>query len=250
MPHLVMEAQHSATVVARIGRSLALFSVLGFACGCSSARRLDPEAAIASYSLSMRFRFEPGVTDPGFLAQIAPGDILAFRDEDDAGGFWAALKSGLSRRCQVAIAIPYPRGEVRVLSSDSEQGAFIESVQGASASRPFAVYTYGEPGLLDPRRLTIFADRVLLLGRLDYDWSALFWMGSTVTPNTISEIGDEYTDAACVAAALHFAGLSLDRAAGGIVSPGDVVYSVARRNLNGPRTSPSRRGRAADRDGF
>ena len=66
-------------------------------------------------------------------------------------------------------------------------------------------------------------------------------------------MSDEYTDATVVAAALHFSGLSLDRAWKGVVTSADIIHSEARRNLNGPAVTqrgvdPQTGRRARDRE--
>ena len=72
------------------------------------------------------------------------------------------------------------------------------------------------------------------MGRLAYKWTAIIGLNPELCPNNLQEVSDSYTCSTVVAAALHFSGLSLDRAWRGIVTPGDIIYSVARRNLNGP----------------
>jgi hypothetical protein len=215
------------------GAVLIACSILAAGCG-SSARRLDPEHAGEEYLAGMKFRFQPGVTDPAILKQIQPGDIIAFSSGEDSGGSSTVLGMALSRVSHVAIVFPFYHGKVRVLSADSEQGVYIDTVENCVRGRNFFDFAF-PPGLLVPERLTMFAERAVFLGRLDYDWSAMFGMNCNLTPNTLPEIGDEYTCATAVSAALHFAGLSLDRAWWGVVTPADIVFSVARRNVNGLR---------------
>ncbi|MGH9362987.1 MAG: hypothetical protein ACRD2T_13820, partial [Thermoanaerobaculia bacterium] len=131
------------------------------------------------------------------------------------------------------------RGKLAVLSADSDRGVYIGSVEECLRGRGFYVFAFPKL-LLDFERIDQFAERAVHLGRLDYDWSAVFGLNSNLTPNTPREIGDEYTCASVVAAALHYGGLTLDRAWRGVVTPGDVIFSTARRNLNGPRRPAER----------
>jgi hypothetical protein len=211
----------------------AWLAFLAAGCASAEARRLDPGHKAEVYTAQMKFRFEPGISPPTVLKRIQPGDIITFSAEDDSGGAFTALSAAVSQKGQVGLVYPFMKGKLRVLSADSEQGVFIDTVENMVKRRGFYVYSF-PPGLLDLKRIDQFADRAVDLGRLDYDWSGIIGWNSNLTPNTITQIGDEYTDASVVAAALHFAGLSLDRAWRGVVTPGDIIFSPARRNTNGP----------------
>ncbi len=212
----------------------AILAILLLAAGCASqkSRRLDPVYANETCTAELKFRYKPGTTDPGILMKFEPGDIVAFSSGDDSSAFGAALSSAMSQVSHVAIVIPLNK-KLRVLSADSDRGVDIDTIEGCVKDRAFFVFAFPS-GLLAFDRLTDFAERAVFLGRLDYDWSAIFGMPSNLMPNTLQEVGDEYTCSTVVAAALHFSGLSLDRGWKGIVSPGDIIHSTARRNLNGP----------------
>lgn len=183
---------------------------------------------------SLKLHFEPGVTDPAEIERIAAGDIIAFRGDEassDGSLMWASALGGYSH---VALVFPILEDKLRVITADSNRGVEIDSIERCIGGKEFYVFAFPE-GNLDFGRLALFAQRARLLGRLDYDWSAaLFGWNSNVTPNTLPEVEDEYTCATVVAAALHFSGLSLERAycPCQIISPADIVFSSARRNLN------------------
>jgi hypothetical protein len=217
--------------------------------GCSSSdRRLDPVYSSEKYSLELKFRYQPGLTDPGILKRFQPGDILTFSLDESSFAVGSALSDGFSQVGQVGIIFPL-HDKLRVLSADSERGTYVDTMENHLKGRGFYVLSY-PPGLLDFDRLNQFAARATFLARMDYDWSAAFGIHSNLTPNTLPDVGDEYTDATVVGAALHFSGLSLDRAWKGVVTAADIVHSVARRNLNGPAV-PGRsegNGRKKDRE--
>ena len=221
-------------VVRSASRVAALFPAL-LACACESptVRNLDPRHRSEVYRAELKLIYEPGVTDPALLGRIEAGDLLAFSGDDDKGGSATAFLTAASKLSHVALVYPFDKYRLRVISSDSEQGVYIDTLEKCVRGRNFYVFSF-PPGLLDQKRIAIFAERAVHLGRLDYDWSGIFGFNSNLTPNSVQEVGDEYTCASCVAAALHYAGLSLDRAWKGVVTPGDVVFSPARRNLNGP----------------
>jgi len=203
------------------------------AVGCSaSARRLDPVYAGETSRAALKFHFERGVTDPGILRKIEPGDLVAFSSTDPKSGSLTVLMAALSQVGHVAIVFSMGK-KLRALSADSERGVYVDTLESCIQNRSFYVFSF-PPGLLDLSRLNQFASRAVFMGRLDYDWSAVFGLNSNLTPNILLEAGDEYTCSTVVAAALHFSGLSLDRAWWGIITPGDIIYSIARRNLNGP----------------
>jgi hypothetical protein len=210
-------------------------ALLGLTAGCSAkARRLDPDHADEEYRARMKLRYERGVTSPALLARIEPGDIIASSADDDSGGSSTAWGIALSQIPHVAIVFPFYQGrKLRLLTADSENGVYVQTLEKGLAGRDFTVYTFPK-GLLDLKRLEQFALRAADLGDLEYDWSALWGWNSNIHPNTLAEVDDEYTCATVVAAALHYAGLSLDRAWRGVITPGDIVFSIARRNLNGP----------------
>lgn len=212
-----------------------LLALLAAASGCAGAasRALDPAHAGEVHVARMRFRFEPGVSSPELLGQVEPGDLIALSADTDKGNSSTVLAVTLSQVSHVALVYPSLRGKLRVVSADSDQGVYIDTLENAVKGRDFYVYSF-PPGLLDLPRVEEFAQRAVFLGRLDYDWSAMFGLNSNLTPNSLREIGDEHTCATAVAAGLHYAGLSLDRGWRGVVTPGDVVHSPARRNLNGP----------------
>jgi hypothetical protein len=201
--------------------------------GCSSAvRRLDPVFAGETYRPVLKFHYEPGITDPGILKEIEAGDIIAFSSTDPKSGSITVLMAALSQVSHLAIVVPQGK-KLTALSADSDRGVYIDSIQNCVQSRNFFVFSFPK-GLLDMSRLNQFAARATFLGALDYDWTAVFGWNSNLTPNTLTEVGGEHTCATVVAAALHFSGLSPDRAWWGIVTPGDIIHSLARRNLNGP----------------
>jgi hypothetical protein len=211
---------------------LTLAAIPWAGCSSSDSRRLDPVYSSEKYLLDLKFRYQPGLTDPGILKQFRPGDILAFSTGDASFDVGSALSDAFSQVGQVAIVFPL-HNKLRVLSADSERGVYVDTMENHVKGRSFFVFAY-PAGLLDFDRLNQFAARATFLGRMDYDWSAAFGLHSNLTPNVLQEVGDEYTDATVVSAALHFSGLSLDRAWKGVVTPADIIHSEGRRNLNGP----------------
>jgi hypothetical protein len=219
---------------------LSILFILGAGCS-SSARRLDRAYVAKTYRAVMKFSFEPGFTDPGILKQFAPGDIITFSSSDPSSGSSVVFSNAVSQISHVAIAFR-TENRLLVLSADSERGVYIDSIPACVKNRKFYVFAF-PPELLDTERLSLFAQRAGLIGRSDYNWSAMFGWNSNLTPNTLQEVSDEYTCATSVSAALHFSGLSLDSAWWGIVTPGDIVFSVARRNLNGPSATKREKSR-------
>jgi hypothetical protein len=216
----------------RAGRLL-LLSIIIPGAGCSSSsRRLDGAFTAETYRAVMKFSFEPGATDPGILKQLAPGDIITFSSSDPSSGSSVVFSNAVSQISHVAIIFRSDK-RLMVLSADSERGVYVDSIPACVKNRKFYVFAF-PPETLDTERLSLFAQRAGLIGRMDYNWSAMFGWNSNLTPNTLQEVSDEYTCATSVAAALHFSGLSLDSAWWGVVTPGDIVFSVARRNMNGP----------------
>ncbi len=223
------------------GRGLPVLVFLS-AAGCSSAARvLDPAFNKETHRAVMKFRFEPGITDPGILKQFQTGDIITFSSSEPSSASSFALSAAMSQISHVAIVFEKAK-HFLVLTADSERGVAIETIPACVRSRSFYVFAF-PPEVLDAERLALFAERAALLGRLDYNWSAIFGWNSNLTPNTLQEVADEYTCATVVAAALHFSGLSLDRAYRGVVTPGDIVFSIGRRNLNGPSAAERARRR-------
>lgn len=209
--------------------------------GCSSSvRRLDPVFSHEKYKAEMKFHYQTGTTDPGILRKIVPGDIIAFSAKDPSSASSVVFGIALSQVGHVAIVL---NRDLLVLSADSERGVTFEGILNCIQGRPFYVFSFPQ-GLLDLERLELFAKRAYLLGRGNYNWSAIFGWNSNLTPNALPEVGDEYTCATAVAAALHFSGLSLDRAWWGVVTPGDIIFSYARRNLNGPDALERERNRS------
>jgi hypothetical protein len=198
--------------------------------GCAGSRRLDPAFTKESYQAVMKYHFELGVTDPGIITRVRPGDIIAFSTNDPSSHSSNML--GISFSPVSHIAIVFSK-ELLVLTADSERGVYIDSLVNIIQGRNFWVFEF-PPGLLDIPRLVEFANRAQFLGRLSYRWMAIIGLNPDVTPNTLQDVSDGYTCSTVVAAALHFAGLSLDRAYSGIITPGDIIFSEARRNLNGP----------------
>src|SRR2546422_9404546 len=86
-------------------------------CASPSIRRLDPAFAAETYRAIMKFRFEPGVTDPAVLNQVVPGDIIAFSADDARSDFSAAFAVAVSQMSHVAIVYPFYGGKLRVLSA-------------------------------------------------------------------------------------------------------------------------------------
>ena len=232
-----MEACLNQFDTRRVGRLLLLSGILvGPGAGCSSsARRLDGAFKAETYLAVMKFSFEPGITDPGILKQFAPGDIITFSSSDPSSGSSVVFSNAISQISHVAILFRADK-RLLVLSADSERGVYVDTIPACVKNRKFYVFAF-PPEVLDLERLALFAERAGLIGRSDYNWSAMFGWNSNLTPNTLQEVSDEYTCATSVAAALHFSGLSLDSAWWGVVTPGVIVFSVARRNLNGPAGS-------------
>jgi hypothetical protein len=212
--------------------------------GCSSApRRLDPAFADETYRPEMKFHFEFGVTDPGIVTRIEPGDIIAFSTSDPSSHSSVMLGNAFSQVSHIGIVFT---PDLLTITADSERGVYIDSLKNMVRGRSFYVFAF-PPELLNRARLVEFANRAQFLGRMDYKWGAVIGFNSNLTPNNLQEVGDGYTCSTVVAAALHFAGLSLDRAWRGIVTPGDIIFSAARRNLNGPAANDREKRRAGSR---
>lgn len=208
------------------------------AAGCASPanRLLDPAHAGETHRAEMRFRFERGASPEDLLRQIRPGDIIALSADEPGSQSSNVLATAFSTIAHVGIVFVLSPTQLRVFSSDSDRGSNIGTIERCLGGRDFFVYSF-EEGLLDQRRLSEFAVHAAGIGVLDYDWSAVLGINANLTPNKMREISDEYTCATAVAAALHYAGVSLDEGWMGMVTPYDVISSVARRNLNGPGAS-------------
>ena len=217
---------------------LAAAAIALAASGCCdpALRRLDEAHLNDVYRPQRRLQFAPGRTDASALQKIRPGDIFVFSMDQASSGWSSALAGAFSDYAHAAIAVPFgvEKNEFRLLTADSFEGVEIRSLDEYAAGRRFFVFAF-PAGTLNPDRLRAFANRAAERGALDYDFSAAFWgLNSNVVPNSLGEIADEYTCATVVAAALHYSGLSLDRACCNFqsISPDDLVHSVARRNLN------------------
>ncbi len=184
----------------------------------------------------MRFRFERGASPEDLLRQIRPGDIIALSADEPGSQSSNVLAAAFSTIGHVGVVCLLSPTQLRVFSSSSDLGTHLAPIESCLGGRDFFVYSFGE-GLLDQTRLAEFAVHAAALGAIDYDWSAVLGLNSNLTPKILRDISDEYTCATAVAAALHYAGLSLDSALGGLVTPYDIISSVARRNLNGPGAS-------------
>ena len=224
-----------------------IISILGLAAaglagaGCSSAgRRLDPAFEGETCQAVMKFHYENGITDPGILTRIEPGDIIAFSANDPSSGSSVMLGAAFSQVSHVAIVVT---PDLLTLTADSERGVYIDTLPNIVRGRSFYVFAF-PPELIDRSRLQEFANRAQFLGRLDYKWGAIIGLNPDLTPNNLQEVSDAYTCSTVVAASLHFSGLSLDRAWSGIVTPGDIIFSKARRNLNGPASREREKRRA------
>lgn len=181
-----------------------------------------------------KFRVEAESDPSEYTDQIVAGDIIAFHATEASSDGSLMMGAALGTYTHIAIAIPSHDGASRLLTADSGRGVIIESVRMAIQNRDFIVFHF-PAAFLNVKRLKVFANRAALLGRLDYDYSAAFFgMNSNITPNHVKEIGEEYTCASVVAAALHYGGISLDRACCPYqyVSPGDIIFSRALRNTN------------------
>ncbi len=225
----------STTFRVRIASVIASFVALTALGGCCSPldRRLDPRHT-EELRASLRFQFEPGVNPPELLKSIEPGDIIAFTAREASSDGSMMFAAAVLEHSHIAIVFDLDKGLLRTLSADSDRGVFIQTLEHSLAGRSFSVY-YFPPGTLDLFRLMLFARRARFSGTFDYDWSAaVFGFNSNLTPNTLPEVAGEYTCATVVAAALHFSGISLDRAHCPCqwVSPGDIIFSMARRNVN------------------
>ena len=217
----------------RIGNFYALFATL-LSVGCCSVadRRLDPQHRDV-LSAHLTLRNEPVLNLAPKLDQIEAGDVIAYTTGESSSDGSLMLGAALGEYTHIGIVYSVQES-LRVLSADSDRGVFSDSLEAATEGREFSVYRF-PPDVLDLERLRFFARTVVKKGRSDYDWSAvLVGANAGMTPNTVREIGNEYTCATVVAAALHYSGLSLDRAycSQQYVSPGDVIYSKARRNTN------------------
>jgi len=208
------------------------------ACGCvlQEDRLLDPKYSGETYKAELRFRFEWGASPKELLRQIRPGDIIALSDDEPGSQSSNLIAAAFSTIGHVGVVCLLSPTQLRVFSSSSDLGTHLATLESCLGRRDFFVYSFGE-GLLDQTRLAECAVHAAALGVLDYDWSAVLGLNSNLTPNNLLDISDEYTCATAVAAALHYAGLSLDSALGGLVTPYDIISSVARRNLNGPGAS-------------
>ena len=222
-----------ASLKSPIQHRCALFVTLLSASCCSvDERRLDPQYR-GTLLPHLMLRNEPALNLASKLDQIAAGDVIAYTTRESSSDGSLMLGSALGEYTHIAIVYSV-RASLRVLSADSRLGVFSDSLEAATADREFSVYRF-PPRVLDLERLRFFARTAVQRGTLDYDWSAvLVGANDGMTPNTAGEIGGEYTCATVVAAALHYSGLSLDRAhcSQQYVSPGDVIYSKARRNEN------------------
>lgn len=209
-----------------------LHPLLG-SCSNLSDRKLDPDDTRVLRA-SLKYRYIPGHTSVEIFDRIEPGDIIAFRDGEASSDGSVMMASAFGGYSHVGIVYPFFVNLRRVLTADSDVGVTIKTVDSAIAGREFFVYAF-PPGTLNLTRLAGFARQAEIRGTFDYDWSAAcLGLNSNLTPNILQEVGNEYTCATVVAAALHFSGLSLERACGSVqfVAPGDILHSRARKNLN------------------
>lgn len=205
-------------------------------CCWDSERQLDerhPEPVRARLKLHVTRPQEPET----YRESVVSGDIILFRSSEDPDGssfMWGAAFGDYSHAAIVVSTRRDDRPDPVVLTARNEFGVRMETLSRCANGRSFYVFSFPRD-LINPVRLRRFAERAASRGTLDYDYSsAILGLNSELTPDRLDEISGEYTCATVVAGALHYGGLSLDRAhcSWQHVTPSDLVLGEARRNLN------------------
>ncbi len=219
-------------------RILLLIIALPYVGGCcwTTDRQLDEEFP-EKLQVRLKAHLKGTQDSKSYDKLVTAGDIIVFRSGEltSGGSFMWGAASGDHSHAAIVVSRPDdPSGTPRVLTARSNDGVLVESIPKCSQGRDFYVYSFPEE-TINPDRLARFAFQAATKGTLDYDYSSAFLgLNSSLTPNSNNEISDEYTCATVVAAALHFSGISLDRAYcwWQHVSPDDLIYGFGLRNQN------------------
>ena len=172
------------------------------------------------------------------VGQLRPGDVVAFhmtRGEARRAliaGRVQKIPYGLFRFGHVAVVVADPAGSggLRLLQIAMKQPVNADEGMDYLSDKRWRAY---RPERVDERRLDEFTREVVKRAsdpRRAYDYpGALGWRNAPWEPEEIDEVGERYSCATLVVAALHYAGYELDAVNRGgridIVTPGQVVGS-------------------------
>jgi len=171
---------------------------------------------------------------------LQPGDIVAFwMSHDEALGY---LRRGVIQKVpyelfqygHLALVVESPGedGEIRLLQLAMGQAANVDEGVSYLADKNWKLFR-PPVGSVDRERLAEFVDQVIETAsdpKKAYDYSGVLgWKNSPWQPETLEAIGESYSCATLVVAALHYSGYELEAVHRGgrldVVTPRQVVMS-------------------------
>lgn len=174
------------------------------------------------------------------IGTIREGDVLAFRmtrRQKKHGLLHGSVRTFgyfIMKYAHLAIAVrdPADPGQLRLYTSEALRGPNLLNDLGELRNHSFDVYRLDKAHRLDLRRLREFAaissQKTNRLFGYNFLGMLGIW-GNFLEPQSPSDIGDDYICSTSVAAALHYAGLDLDRVrcceALNLISPWRVIKS-------------------------
>ena len=191
--------------------------------------------------IAMEHRSDAGPLSPSERHSLRPGDVIAFHmSHQDT---WKQLRKGsvqklpyeLFRYGHIALVVPVAgESELRLLQVAMKQAVNTDEDLNYLTGKSWLVYRPPH-GSVDPARLEEFSRQVTENAndtKAAYDYSgALGINNAPYRPDFIDEIGNEFSCATLVVAALHYSGFSLDAVHRNgffdIVTPQQVVESHA-----------------------
>lgn len=198
-----------------------------------------PEKDRARFQVIAQHKRHTG--DPNdILRLIQEGDVFAFRmtkREKKDGLLHGSVRTFgyvIMKYAHLAIAVRDPNhpDQLRLYTSQALRGPNLLDDLGELKKHSFDIYRLNKANRLDMRRLREFAAISAEKTNKWYGYNFFGMLGiwsNQLEPQSPSDIGDDYICSTSVAAALHYAGLDLDRVrcceAFNLISPWRVVKS-------------------------
>lgn len=199
-----------------------------------------PEKDRARFQLVAEHSKHTGNPDR-LIGMIQEGDVLAFRmtkQQKKDGLLSGSVRTFgyvIMKYAHLAIAVRDSNGELRLYTSQALRGPNLLDELGELKKHSFDIYRLDKIDRLDMRRLREFAAISAQKTNKWYGYNFLGMLGlwsNQLEPQSPSDIGDDYICSTSVAAALHYAGLDLDRVRCcemlNLISPWRVVKSAGR----------------------
>ena len=167
----------------------------------------------------MKHRGQDGPLNSKERKSLKPGDIIAFHMSHDDS--WKHLRKGniqklpyeLLRYGHIALVVPGSGRELRLLQVAMKQAVNTKSDLEYLSGKSWHVYRPPRDSI-DTNRLRDFTEQVTLIAsdpKKAYDYSGIVGLqNAPSSPESIEEIGDKFSCATLVVAALHYSGFRLE----------------------------------------